>query len=429
MDKAGKTGYIYKKFSENKLMKNEKINRREFFKSAAGVGLAAAIASGSKFASAIDANKPAEPNKPVNQSFEPVPRRQFGRAKITVPIVSFGAMFDIIDNQILLHKCLQWGVNYWDTAAGYAGGNSEIGIGQFFAKNSQKRKEVFLVTKASGANDAASRTEKLQTSFKRMNTNYIDLYYGVHSMTDPAQLTDELKQWAADAKAKGLIKYFGFSTHQNMAACLMAASKCDWIDAIMLLYNFRVMQDPQLTAAIDACNKAGIALIAMKTQALRRTAENDASISKQFIEKGFTEGQAKIKTVLQDNRICSACVGMTNVSYLTLAVAAALDKTQLSQSDLQFMGNYAKETADSYCTGCNACAAAVPQMPYVSDVMRSLMYRNSYGNKALAKEVFADVARKVNCSIGSVDYTAAEAVCPNGIQIGKIMTEAEQLLA
>jgi hypothetical protein len=338
-------------------------------------------------------------------------------------------MFDIVDNQILLYKCLQWGVNYWDTAAGYAGGNSEIGIGQFFAKNSQKRKEIFLVTKASGANDAASRTEKLQTSFKRMNTNYIDLYYGVHSMTDPAQLTDELKQWAADAKAKGLIKYFGFSTHQNMAACLMAASKCDWIDAIMLLYNFRVMQDPQLTAAIEVCNKAGIALIAMKTQALRRTAENDASISKQFIEKGFTEGQAKIKTVLQDNQICSACVGMTNVSYLTLAVAAALDKTQLSQSDLQFMDNYAKETADSYCTGCKVCAAAVPQMPYVSDVMRSLMYHNSYGNKVLAKEVYANAARRVNCSIGSIDYAAAEAVCPNGNKIGKWMAEAEQLLA
>jgi predicted aldo/keto reductase-like oxidoreductase len=429
MDKAGKTGYIYKNFSENKLMKNEKINRREFFKSAAGVGFAAAVASGSRFASAMDANKPAEPNKPANQSFEQVPRRQFGRAKITVPIVSFGAMFDIVDNQILLHKCLQWGVNYWDTAAGYAGGNSEIGIGQFFAKNPQKRKEVFLVTKASHANDSPSRTERLQASLQRMNTNYIDLYYGVHALEKPEDLNDDLKKWAADAKAKGLIKYFGFSIHGNVPACLMAASKCDWIDAIMLLYNFRVMQDPQLTAAVEACNKAGIALIAMKTQALRRTAENDAAINKQFIEKGFTEGQAKIKTVLEDKRICSACVGMTNVSYLTLAVAAALDKTQLSQSDLQFMGNYAKETADSYCTGCNVCAAAVPQMPFVSNVMRSLMYHNSYGNKALAKEVFARVAGKVNCPISSIDYRAAESVCPNGNKIGKWMTEAEQLLA
>ena len=43
-------------------------------------------------------------------------------------------------------------------------------------------------------------------------------------------------------------------------------------------------------------------------------------------------------------------------------------------------------------------------------------------DKTLAKEVFASAFRKINCSVGSVDYMAAEAVCPNGIQIGKLMT-------
>jgi hypothetical protein len=49
--------------------------------------------------------------------------------------------------------------------------------------------------------------------------------------------------------------------------------------------------------------------------------------------------------------------------------------------------------------------------------------------RSLAKEVYADVAQRVNCSIGSIDYTAAEAVCPNGNKIGKWMAEAEKLLA
>jgi hypothetical protein len=410
-------------------MKNEKINRREFFKSAAGAGVAAAFASGG-ILSAADANKPAEPNKPAGQTYPQVPRRPFGRTKISVPILSFGAMFDIVDNQILLYKTLQWGVNYWDTAAGYAGGRSEEGIGMFFAKNPNRRKDVFLVTKASGAKDAASRTEKLQTSLQRMNTKYIDLYYGVHALGSPAQLTDELKQWAANAKAKGLIKYFGFSIHSNIAECLMAASKLDWIDAIMTSYNYRLMHDPQIAAAVDACNKAGIALIAMKTQAQRSDVEEEKPLDKHFTEKGFTEGQAKIKTVLQDERICSACVGMTNVSLLTLSVAAVLDKTKLSQSDLEFMNNHAKQTCSGYCAGCaNLCASAAPQMPYISDVMRSLMYHKNYGNKTMAKELFASIRGKVNGPIGSIDYRAAEAVCPNGIKIGKLMVEAEKLLA
>jgi len=413
-------------------MENKPMNRREFLKTTAGAGIASAIASGSVLAAVVDANKPSEPNKSAEkkETYPQVPTRPFGRAKIPVPILSFGAMFDIVPNQILLYKTLQWGVNYWDTALGYAGGNSEKGIGQFLAKNPDRRKEILIVTKASGAKDAASRTKCLQTSLQRMNTNYIDLYYGVHGLSDPAQLTDELKQWAADAKAKGLIRYFGFSTHTNMAACLLAASKLDWIDAIMTSYNYRLTQDANLSVAVDACHKAGIALIAMKTQALRSDTEDEKTINNYFIQKGFTEGQAKIKSVLQDSRICSACVTMKSVATITSNVAAVLDKTELSQSDLEFMDSYAKQTCSGYCAGCaNLCAAAVPQMPYVSDVLRSLMYHRRYGDTRIAKEVFSEVAGLVNGPISGFDYRPAEKVCPNRIAIGSLMRQAQKLLA
>ena len=413
-------------------MENKPMNRRQFLKTTAGAGIVSAIASGSVLAAVVDANKPSEPNKPAEkkETYPQVPTRLLGRTKIPVPILSFGAMFDIVENQILLYKTLQWGVNYWDTALGYAGGNSETGIGQFLAKNPDRRKEIFIVTKASGAKDAASRTKCLQTSLQRMNTNYIDLYYGVHALSDPAGLTDELKQWAADAKAKGQIKYFGFSTHSNMAACLMAASKLDWIDAIMTSYNYRLMQDANLSAAIDACHKAGIALIAMKTQALKSDTKDSNSLDNYFIQKGFSEGQAKIKVVLQDERICSACVGMKNVATLTSNVAAVLDKTELTQSDLEFMDAYAKQTCSGYCAGCsNLCAAAAPQMPYINDVMRSLMYHHKYGDTGLAKEVFGQVCRQVAGPISGFDYRSAEKVCPNGIPIASLMRDAEKLLA
>jgi predicted aldo/keto reductase-like oxidoreductase len=364
-------------------MKNEPMNRRDFLKSAAGAAVTSAIASGSLLAAVTDA-----------------------------------------------HKTLQWGVNYWDTALGYAGGRSEEGIGQFLAQNPQRRKDIFIVTKASGAHDAASRSQCLQTSLQRMNTNYVDLYYGIHALKDPADLNDELKQWAADAKAKGLIKYSGFSTHQNMADCLLAASKLDWIDAIMTSYNYRMMQDASLSAAVDACHKAGIALIAMKTQANRSDSSDSNSLGNYFIQKGFTEGQAKIKSVLKDERICSACVTMKSVATLTSNVAAVLDKTELSRSDLEFMDSYAKQTASAYCAGCaNLCAAAVPQMPYINDVLRSLMYHRKYGDTALAKEVFSNVAALVNAPITNFDYRLAEKICPNGIPIGSLMRDAHNLLA
>lgn len=408
-------------------MEKKILNRRDFFKAAAGSGLAAAMTSGIAFGA--DGNTPADSNKPVKTALPKVPTRDLGRAKVAVPVLSLGIMFDATESQIILYKSMDWGVNYWDTAHGYAGGKSEEGIGMYFARNPNKRKDVFLVTKASGASDSASRTDRLQISFKRMNTNYIDLYFGVHGMNNPADLNDDLKNWAADTKAKGQIKYFGFTTHSNMAACLEAAAKTDWIDAIMTSYNFRLMRDPQFMAAVDACKAKGIALIAMKTQAGRSDSNDDKPLDRYFLDKGFTEGQAKIKTVLQDDKICSACVGMKNIALLTSNVAAILDKTKLTQGDLDFMNNYAEETSGGYCNACGVCNAVSLQMPYVSDVMRSLMYNNKYGDAKIAKELFAEVQAKTNCRIGSVDYSAAEKVCPNGNRISKLMLEAERLLA
>jgi hypothetical protein len=46
----------------------------------------------------------------------------------------------------------------------------------------------------------------------------------------------------------------------------MAASKLDWIDAVMPSYNFRLMQDKKLIDAVQACYDAGVGVIAMKTQ-------------------------------------------------------------------------------------------------------------------------------------------------------------------
>ena len=105
---------------------------------------------------------------------------------------------------------------------------------------------------------------------------------------------------------------------------------------------------------------------------------------------------------------------MKNIAMLTSNVAAVLDKTELTQNDLEYMSTYAKQTCTGYCTACGLCNAAIPQMPYISDVMRSLMYSNKYGDVKLAKQLFAEVRSKTNINIGSLDYTAAENICPNG---------------
>ncbi len=415
--------------------KHNKINRRNFLKTMGAAGLAPAFAGvTTAVASAQAKTGPNDPNvagKTQEPKYPQVPTRMLGKTGVEVPCLSHGIMYNLVENQIVLRKALQWGVSYWDTANGYAGGNSELGIGKYLSKNPEKRKGLFIVTKASGAKNTADIEKKLQQSLKRMNTEYIDLYYGVHALSDPAQLTDELKQWAKNAKKRKLIRFFGFSTHSNMAQCLAAAAKLDWIDAIMTSYNFRLMRDAKMTAAVEACHKAGIGIIAMKVMARGQKfeTEGDKKLARHFLKQGFTQGQAKIKAVLEDERINSACITMQNVALLTSNVAAVLDKTKLTQADMAAFKEYAQATCSGYCAGCAHICSALPGTPYVSDIMRYLMYYNSCGDQDRARELFAQIPHNARNKLLSTDYSAAEARCPQRMPITELIAEAVGKLA
>jgi predicted aldo/keto reductase-like oxidoreductase len=410
--------------------KYNKIDRRNFLKTMGVAGL------GSVFASTQVKAGPNEPNtvqKTEEPKFPELPRRKLGKTGIEIPVLANGLMFDITGNQLILRANLQHNVTYWDTASGYEGGNSEIGIGTFLSKNPEVRKKLFIVTKASGAYTAADVEERLQASLKRMNTDHIDLYYGVHGCDNPdSQLTEQLQKWSEDAKKRKLIHFFGFSTHKNMERCLMAASKLNWIDAIMTSYNVVLMQNPQMQEAVQACNEAGVGLIAMKVLlgAQKKQAEAEDKMVTHFLDKGYTREQALIKAVLEDKRITAACIRMENVTLLRSNVAAILDKTNLTQADADILRKYAAATCGGYCAGCAyICDAALPDAPYTSDIMRYLMYYNSYSEREEARELFAQIPGNVRNKLLSTDYSTAEARCPQRMPIGKLVAEAVGKLA
>ena len=372
------------------------------------------------------------------EEFPQVPKRKFGRTGVEVPCLGLGTMFNLVDNQVILRSTLKYGVSYWDTANNYAGGNSELGIGKFLEKNPEAREKLFIVTKASGAGTAGDIENRLKSSLQRMNTEYIDLYYAPHGADKPGQFTDELKSWAESAKKRKLIRFFGFSTHSNMAKCLAAAAKLDWIDAMMTSYNFRLMQDQELQEAIDACHNAGKAIIAMKTTGkttirwfrLSIETKADKGLVGNLLQRGFSEEQAALKLVLQDERISAAAVQMENVNILKANVAAVMDKTELTQQDKNVLNEYAQATCSSYCAGCaDICNLALPDVPYVSDIMRYLMYFNSYGDNDRARKLFAQIPRDVRNRLLSTNYGLAEACCPQHLPVGKLIAEAVKKLA
>jgi hypothetical protein len=357
---------------------------------------------------------------------ETVPRRPFGKTGEKVPILGLGGMFDIPSNQLLMKQAIKWGVTYWDTADCYEGGNSEKGIGMYFEKYPEERKKIFLVSK-SDARDPDGMTNLLHRSLERMKTSYVDLYF-VHGISGIDELDNKTKSWAEKAKAAKKIRFFGFSTHSNMEECMMDAARLGWIDGIMMTYNFRLMHSDRMKKALDACEKAGIGLTAMKTQGggqVKTSTETELQMAGRFLKNGYTDKQAKLKAVWENPYIASICSQMPNISILMSNVSAALDKTKLSSIDMDLFRRHAGETAQAYCAGCTRiCESAVGGNVPVGDIMRCLMYSRNYGEPAWAKEIFAKIPAGEKERIIQTDFAAAESKCPQTIEIGRFIKEA-----
>jgi predicted aldo/keto reductase-like oxidoreductase len=383
--------------------KKEVPNRRTFFKKAAAIKLGAAVGGTSFW-------RPHTASAQITLPEKPAPRRPFGRSGIMVSALSMGGIFDILNNRLMLAKALEWGINYWDTAEGYVRGRSEEGIGRWFARNPATRKQVFLVTKLS-ARRGQDFPSRLDESLERLHTAYVDMLF-VHGIRSVDEVDARMESWSNALKKAGKIKLFGFSTHSNMEECLEGAARLPWIDSIMFTCNYRLMHEPRMNAAVDACYRAAIGLTAMKTQGggpVKSDSESEIEMAGRFLQKGFTDHQAKLMAVWQDKRIASICSQMPNLTIMAANAAAAVDQIRLSRSDRALLAQYARETCGDYCAGCaRLCSDALAKRVPVDDIMRCLMYLHSYQNPGLARSTYETLPLQTKTLLTRLDFSAAE---------------------
>lgn len=387
-------------------------SRRQFLQSTGALGVGAML-----FRSPLWAADEATPK---------VAKKPFGKTGVEVSHLGAGLMFDTRNAEVILRTAHQHGVTYWDTAAGYERMGSESGIGSFFEKHPEVRKDIFLITKGRG--DLA---KSLEGSLARMKTDHVELFF-VHGIDHiSAMEKPEVRAFAEKAKKEGKIKFFGFSSHSNMAECLSGAAKLGWIDGVMITYNYREMHKPEMKAALDSAEKAGIGVTAMKTLGGRSGSEtpDQAALLSPITARGFSPAQAKLKAVMEIPQISCACIQMPNLKFCRENIAAALDRTELGAVARQALDCHAEATRNGYCAGCShLCGAAVAGAVPVRDVMRHLMYYHNYAEfdaRALFREFPADVRARLT----QVDYAAAERVCPHQLPIAQLMREASVLLA
>ena len=63
----------------------------------------------------------------------------------------------------------------------------------------------------------------------------------------------------------------------------------------------------------------------------------------------------------------------------------------------------------------------------IGTTLRYLMYHDSYGEQAKARELFGKLTPEAQC-IENIDYTKAAELCPNGVDIAAHMSRAAKVL-
>jgi aryl-alcohol dehydrogenase-like predicted oxidoreductase len=155
-------------------------------------------------------------------------KRRIGSSTLEISVVglganNFGSRVDLEGTRAVVHKCLDLGVTFIDTADAYGGnGASETCLGEVLGP---RRKEVVLATKfgldPGGSNKVvgASRAyimQAVEASLKRLRTDWID-FYQMH-YPDPATPIEETLRALDDLIKQGKVRHIGCS---NVTAAIV----------------------------------------------------------------------------------------------------------------------------------------------------------------------------------------------------------------
>ena len=389
------------------------INRRNFLRISATAGAGALLLNPvDSVASAKASNDPK------------FPTRKLGKTGLELPILSMGVMR--ADNPSVLRAAFNSGIVHFDTANGYQNGKNEEMVGNFF--KGRPRESYVIATKCKARYPFSENFEKefsemLETSLKRLQMDYVDIFYA-HALDKVEEVKDpRLMALLSKFKKEGKIKFIGFSTHANARASeqIDAAIEAGIYDVILLSYNFKLNQLSETQEAIARGVKAGIGFVAMKTMT-GGTADADG---KKKIDAG-----ACLKWAWKNENITTIIPGFTNYDELEQCIAAANDP-KLNDAEQKYLAGLCNEEL-LYCVNCEKCVAdCVDHLP-IPDMMRAYMYNYGYKQPILSKETMLELALSdelcKSCSTCAVSCTEGFDVQKKIASISKIVNVPNEFL-
>ncbi len=210
----------------------------------------------------------------------PLPKRRLGRSGIQVSAMGLGCWaiggpfwrgetpvgWGVVEDEEsirAIHRGLELGIDFFDTADVYGAGHSERVLGRALAG---RRDRVVIATKFGNIFDEATRQvtsesaspdhirRACEASLRRLDTDYIDLYQfhlNYHPMAEAPAARETLEALVAEGKIRG----YGWSTDDPERARLFAEGE----HCAAIQHQMNVLEDaPDVIAVCEQSNLASI---------------------------------------------------------------------------------------------------------------------------------------------------------------------------
>jgi predicted aldo/keto reductase-like oxidoreductase len=334
---------------------------------------------------------------------ETIPTRVLGKTGMEIPILSMGVMR--ADNPAVVRAAYNAGLTHFDTAHGYQNGKNEEMLGVFF--KDKDRNTFTIATKGKGnpksENFEAEYEELLNTSLRRLQMDYVDIFY-THAMEDLESLNEpRLIKMLTKFKEEGKIRHIGFSTHANKPGQIDEAIKAGIYEVCLISYNFSLGILPELNEAIQRGIDAGMGFVAMKTMV---GGMEDADGNKKV------DGAACLRWAWKNPNITTAIPGFTSFDLLDNCLEAA-HSPELTESDIRYLAGL-KNNELLYCQNCEKCVSDCSKHLPIPAIMRAYMYNYGYKQPSLSKDTLMELALAGNECSGC---TSCSVKCPSGFKV------------
>lgn len=371
---------------------------------------------------------------------------EFGKTGIQVSRLGFGCMrfpsrevdgkkvFDEEESIRMMHRAMELGVNYFDTAPGYCEKQSEIIVGKALKG---RRDKVYLSTKYPSEEASGDDLErKLETSLKKLDTDYIDFYHmwgiSLKTFVERLDTPDGPMARARKLRDAGVIRHISFSFHDAPENMIEIIQRGEGVFASVLCqYN---LLDRANEDAIAYAHEQGLGVTIMGPVGGGRLGAPSKVIQDLLPGKVQSSAEMALRFVMNNKNVNIALSGMSSMDMVEENAAVARNMEPLTPEEEARIAASLEENrrlADLYCTGCNYCMPC-PKGINIPEIFKMMNYHRVYGLTKFARDNYARIGKdpwlNFQNAAACVQCGACEKKCPQHLHIREQLRTAHEAL-